>query len=156
MFGFNSAKYDLNLINSNLLPILVGERDIEPTVIKKKNQFISFQVSDNQLFDILNFPGRATSLESFLKACKTSEMKGLCPYESFDRPDNMKKLELRPHEAFYSKLRSFNTLEAEDMDYINLLKSGLTTKQAVIKLKLSKPPLFVIENYQYLQQLIKQ
>ena len=38
-FGFNSAKYDINLVKSCLLPILVIERDIEPTVIKKTNQF---------------------------------------------------------------------------------------------------------------------
>ena len=37
VFGFNSAKYDLNLIKAYLLPILVNERDIEPTVIKKPN-----------------------------------------------------------------------------------------------------------------------
>ena len=36
VFGFNSAKYDLNLIKSYLLPILVKERNIEPTVIKKR------------------------------------------------------------------------------------------------------------------------
>ena len=40
VFGFNSAKYDLNLIKSYLLPILINERDVEPTVIKKTNQFI--------------------------------------------------------------------------------------------------------------------
>ena len=28
VFGFNSAKHDLNLIKSYLLPILVNERDI--------------------------------------------------------------------------------------------------------------------------------
>ena len=28
IFGFNSAKYDINLIKSYLLPILVNERDI--------------------------------------------------------------------------------------------------------------------------------
>ena len=33
VFGFNSAQYDLNLIKSYLLPILVNERDIEPFVI---------------------------------------------------------------------------------------------------------------------------
>ena len=33
-FGFNSAKCDINLIKSYLLPILINERDIEPTVIK--------------------------------------------------------------------------------------------------------------------------
>ena len=34
-FGFNRAKYVFNLIKSFLLPNLVNERDIEPTVIKK-------------------------------------------------------------------------------------------------------------------------
>ena len=35
VFGFNSAKYEINLIKSYLLPILVNERQIEPAVIKK-------------------------------------------------------------------------------------------------------------------------
>ena len=32
IFGFDSANYDLNLMKSNLLPVLVNERNIEPTV----------------------------------------------------------------------------------------------------------------------------
>ena len=71
VFGFNSAKYEINLIKSYLLPILVNERDIEPTVIKKANQFVSFKFGDIQLLDIINFLGGATSLDSFLKAYKT-------------------------------------------------------------------------------------
>ena len=73
MFGFNSAKYELNLIKSNLLFIHVNERDIEPTVIKKTNQFISFKLGDIQLLDIMNFLGGATSVDSLLNAYKTSE-----------------------------------------------------------------------------------
>ena len=68
MFGFNSATYKLNLIKSYLLPILVNDRGIEPTVIKKANQLISFKIGDIQLLDIMNFLGGATSLDSFLKA----------------------------------------------------------------------------------------
>ena len=33
VFGCNSAKYDISLINSYLLPILINERNMEPTVI---------------------------------------------------------------------------------------------------------------------------
>ena len=95
-FGFNSAKNDLNLIKSYLLPILINERDIEPTVIKKANQFISFKFDDIQLLDIMNFLGGATSLDSFLKAYKTSETKGFFPYEWFHHPDKMQNTEL-PH-----------------------------------------------------------
>ena len=36
------------------------------------------------------------------------------------------------------------------------MKSGLATEQAVVKLKLSKPPPTGIDNYQYLQQIWKQ
>ena len=68
----------------------------------------------------------------------------------------MQNTHFPPFDAFYSKLRSCNLLETEQMDYVNLLKSGLTTEQAVAKLKLSKPPPTAIENYQYLQQIWKQ
>ena len=156
VFGFNSAKYGFNLIKCYLLPILVNERDIEPTVIKKATQFITFKFGDIQLLDIMNFLGGATCLDSFLKAYKTSQTKGFFPYESFDHPDKMQNTELPPYDAFYSKLRSWNPLEAEHTDNVNLLKSELTTEQAVVKLKLSKPPPTWIEIYQYLHKIWKQ
>ena len=156
VFGFNIARYDLNLIKSCLLPVLVNERDIKHTVIKKANHFISFKAADIQLLEIMNLLGGATSLDSFLKAYKTSKTKGFFPYEWFDHPDKMQITENPPYDAFYSKLRSCNPLEAEYTDYVNLLKSELTTEQAVVKLKLSKPPLTGIEKYQYLQQISKQ
>ena len=46
--GFNSTKYDINLIKSYLLPILVNGLQIEPAVIKKTNQFVSFKFGDVQ------------------------------------------------------------------------------------------------------------
>ena len=61
----------------------------------------------------------------------------------------MQNTELPPYDAFYSKLGSCNPLEAEYTDYVNLLKSGLTTEQAVVKIKLSKPPPTAIDNCQY-------
>ena len=113
VFGFNSAKYDLNFIKSFLPPFLVNERDIEPTFIKKANQFVSFKFGDIQLLDIKNFLGGATSLDSFLKAYKTSKTKRFFPYEWFDQTDKKQNTELLPYDAFCSKLRSCNPLEAE-------------------------------------------
>ena len=151
--GFNSANYDLNLIKSYLLPIVVNERDIEPTVIKEANQFISFKFGDIQLLDKMNFLGGATSLDSFLKAYKTSETEGIFPYEGFDHHDRLQNTELSPYDAFYSKLRSCNPVEAEYTDYVNPLKNGLTAEQAVVKLKLSKHPPNGIEYHRYLLQI---
>ena len=68
----------------------------------------------------------------------------------------MQITELPTYDAFYGTLCSCNPLETEYTDYVNLLNSGLTTEQAVIKLKLSKPPPTGIENYHYLQHLCKQ
>ena len=68
----------------------------------------------------------------------------------------MQITELPSYDAFYSKLPSCKPSEFEYLDYVNQLKSGLTTQKAVIKLKLSKPPPTGIENYQCLQQIMKQ
>ena len=62
-----------------MLPILVNERFIEPTVIGKANRFNSFKFGEIQLMDILTFLGGATSLDSFLKAYETSEAKSYFP-----------------------------------------------------------------------------
>ena len=153
VFGFNSAKYDINLIKSYLLPILVNERDIEPTVIKKANQFISFKFGDIQLLDIMNFLGGATSLDSFLKAYKTEETKGFFPYEWFDCPEKMNNKELPPYDSFFSILRNSNPLEKDNNDFQTLVNSGLTTEQAVAKLRLDRIPPTGAENYSYLQSV---
>ena len=101
VFGFNSAKYDINLIKSYLLRNLINERNMEPTVIKKAKQFVSFSFSDVQLLDIMNSLGEATSLDSFLKAYKTSETKGFFLYEWFDCPQKMNNSELPSYDAFF-------------------------------------------------------
>ena len=56
VFGFNSAKYDINLIKSYLLPILVNERNIEPTVMKKSQSVCSFQVWRRSITGHYEFP----------------------------------------------------------------------------------------------------
>ena len=94
VFGFNSAKYDIDWVKSYLLPILIIDRNMEPTVIKKANQFLSFQFGDVQLLDIMNFLGGATSLDSFFNAYKTSETKDFSPYEQLNCPQKMNNSEL--------------------------------------------------------------
>ena len=96
VFGFNSSKYDINLIKRYLLSLLVNERALEPTVIKKANHFVAFKFGDVQMLDILNFLGGATGLDFFLKAYKTSETKGYLPYEWFDCPEKLNDIQLPP------------------------------------------------------------
>ena len=111
VFGFSGAKYDVILIKSYLLPIFVNERDIEPTVIKKANQFVSFKFGDSQLLDIMNFLGGATSLDFFIKAYKTKEAKGFFPYEWFHSPKKKNNNELPPYDSFFNILRNNHRLK---------------------------------------------
>ena len=153
VFGFKSAKYDINLIKSYLLPILVIEWQIETAVIGKANQFVSFKFADVLLLDIMNFLGRATSRDSFLKAYKIEETKGFFPYEWFDNPEKLNNKELPPNDSFFSKLRNNNPLGKDYNDFENLTTSGLSSEQAVCKLRLNKIPPKGDENYAYLRNI---
>ena len=104
VFGFNSATYNINLIKSYLRPILVNEGDVEPIVIKKANQFVSFKFGNVQHLDILNFVGYSTNLGSFVKFYKESDTRGYLPYEWFNHPNKLNVKELPPYEAFHNKL----------------------------------------------------
>ena len=79
MFGFNNAKYDVNLIKSYLLPNLTIDTIMEPTLIEKAKKFVSLKFGDVQLLDIMNVLGGATRLDSFLKFYKTSGTKASFP-----------------------------------------------------------------------------
>ena len=140
VFAFISAKYDINLIKSYFLPILINEKNIEFTVIKNAKQFVSFEFGDVQLPDIMNCLGGATSLDSFLKTYKTSESKGFLPYEWFDCPQKVNNCELPPYDAFFTKLRNVNPLDKDYSDYQKLLGCGLKSEEALSMMKLSKAP----------------
>ena len=104
VFGFNSGRYDLNLIISFLIPYLIRDKEQKTSVIQKANVFISSNFGDVQFLDTMKFLGGATTLDSFIKAYKASETKILFPYEWFDNPDKLDFPELPPYEAFFSKL----------------------------------------------------
>ena len=101
----------------------------------------------------MSFLGRATSVDSFLRAYKTSETKGFLPYEWFDRPQKMNNSELPPYDTLFSKLRNVNPLENDHSDYQKLLSCRLKPEEALSKKKLSKPPPTGEENYQYLLEI---
>ena len=152
VFGFNSGRYHINVIKSYLIPYLINEREIEPSVIKKANGFVSFKFGDVQLLDIMKFLGGATTLDSFLKAHKTSEMKGYFPYEWFDTPKKLDEQHLPSYDEFYST----NPLDKEFDDYQKLLNTGITEEQALKKLGFKTKPPTGLENHSYLKSIWEQ
>ena len=108
-------------------------------MIGKSSQFLPFKFGDVQLRDTLNIHVESTSLDSFLKAYKTSETKSCFPYEWFDEPENLNNTELRPYEAIFSRLRYNTPLEKDYSVFQISLDGGLTSKEGLSKLKLKQP-----------------
>ena len=134
---------------------MIRDNEQETSVIKKANDFISFQFGDVQFLDIMKFLGGATTLDSFLKAYKASETKGFFPSEWFDNPGKLDFPELPPYEAFFSKLRNNNPLDKDFIDYEKLRKNGFDDQQALKKLQIKTVPSSGLDNYNYLQETWK-
>ena len=67
----------------------------------------------------------------------------------------MNNKELPPYDSFSSILRNSNPLEKVYDDFQNIVNSGLTTEQAVVKLRLDRIPPTGAEKYSYLQSVWK-
>ena len=94
--ALKTAKNGIILVKSYLLSLPVIERVIEPLVIQKPNQFVSFSFGNAQFLDLLGFLGRTTSLGFFSKAYRTSETKSWFSYEWFDDPEMLNSTQLLP------------------------------------------------------------
>ena len=147
VFGFNSAKYELKLLKSHLLLLLVKERGIDPILTKKANQFVSFKFGDVWLLDILNFLGRAASVDSFRQAYKTLETK---VYFQMSVAMIQKCTQLPLYENFIIKLLNNNPLQKDYSDVQIIIDGCLISKEALLKFKLSQPPPTGDENYEQL------
>ena len=125
-------------MKSSLMPLLVKDIEIELFVFKKANQFESFKEGnqfesfkfrDHQLLDTLNFLGRSTFFDYFLKAHKTSEAKRHFACECFDSPED--STQLSPYEAFFSTVCNKNPLQKDSSDFQNLLLGDIFVRHVV-------------------------
>ena len=109
---FNSASYKNKLLKSYFISFLVNERDIEPIVIKKANQFVSLKIDNVHFFDILDPFGGATNLASLLKTLRSSETKSFFPHVWFNHRHKLNNKELPLYEVFHNKLRICNPMRS--------------------------------------------
>ncbi len=109
--GFNSARYDLNLIKSELAKHLnLSEKAF---VVKRNNSYLCVATDQLRFLDMSQFLAPGSSYSKFLKAFRVEENKSYLPYEWLDSVDKLKEPFLPTYDAFYSSLKNVNTLEAE-------------------------------------------
>ena len=111
VIGFNSGRYDINVIKQFLIPYLLKQDDEAAAgeiqfVIKRQNTLMCFSTTNLKFLDVTQYLAPGVSYDKYLKAYGCALQKGHFPYEYMD---NLRKLDdcaLPPHAAFYSQLKN--------------------------------------------------
>ncbi|EGZ20524.1 hypothetical protein PHYSODRAFT_328632 [Phytophthora sojae] len=123
VFGFNSGRYDINLIKADLFAV-IGTDNI--TSVIKNPGYMCIATSDMKMLDISIYVPAGTSyakyLSTYLGECKCDDKircvcglgKGIFPYEYITSFDVLSQPEVPPKSAFDSALRSTSI---SDEDY---------------------------------------
>ena len=124
VIGFNSGKYDLNVVKQFFVPYLLKpskqddngedideeeeEDDDDETrfVIKRQNTFICFTTKKLKFLDITSYLAPGFIYDTYLKAYGCELQKGHFPYEYMDGIGKLEDRALPPKEAFYSRLKN--------------------------------------------------
>ena len=111
VIGFNSGKYDLNMIKRSFVPLLISNN---AAVIKRQNTFMCLSTTNLKFLDVTQYLAPGVSYDKYLKAYGCELQKGHFPYEYMDDLHKLEDRALPPQAAFYSQLKSE---EISDADY---------------------------------------
>ena len=101
--GFNSGRYDLNVIKKFFVPLLIHNN---AAVIKRQNTYMCLSTDQLKFVDICNYLAPGVSYDKYLKAYGCELQKGHFPYEYMDDLQKLEDRVLPPQAAFYSQLRN--------------------------------------------------
>ena len=108
--GFNSGKYDINLIFSKLIIRLQLNKADNPGIVKKGSAYYMISNGKFRFLDLSAYLAPGVSYSKFLAIYNIEELKSFFPYEFLDSADKLSYPRLPPKEAFYSTVKGCNTL----------------------------------------------
>ena len=103
VIGFNSGKYDLNMIKRSFVPLLISNN---AAVIKRQNTFMCFSTTNLKFLDVTQYLAPGVSYDKYLKAYGCELQKGHFPYEYMDGIGKLEDRALPPQAAFFSQLKN--------------------------------------------------
>jgi len=102
VLGFNSGKYDLNLIKQYFVEKLADAcTKVKVATQGSKTMFII--TPEFKFLDVINYLGPDTLYDKWVKAYGCEQTKSWFPYEWFDNPDKLDYPSLPGYTAWYSK-----------------------------------------------------
>ena len=112
VLGFNSARYDLNLIKTKIAIHLKMHLSKESFVVKRGNSYACLANDKFKFLDITSYLSPGTSYVAFLKAFDVEEQKSYFPYEWFKDASQLEERSLPPlGPAWYSNLKRKSVLD---------------------------------------------
>ena len=109
VIGFDSEKYDINVIKRLFIPYLLTPSEDEDEscfVIKRLNAFMCFSTTKLRFLVVVNYLAPGFIYDKYLKAYGCTVQKGHFPYEYIDDLRKLEERSLPPHATFYSRLKN--------------------------------------------------
>ena len=115
VLGFNSGRYDLNLIREHFVELLADTTD-KVKVAKNGNKIMFILTENFRFLDIMNYLGPGTSYDKWVKAYECETVKSWFPYEWFDKPEKLDFRGLPKYKDWYSKLKGGYVLTRDEWE----------------------------------------
>ena len=112
VFGFNSGRYDINMIKEYFVENLTSLSDVN--VAKKENSYMFLSTPNFKFLDIKNFLAPGLSYDAWCRAYGCELQKLSFPYEWFDSFKKLNHIGPVKYEEFYSSLKGGITISQEE------------------------------------------
>ena len=112
VFGFNSGRYDINMIKEYFVKNLTSLSDVN--VAKKENSYMFLSTPNFKFLDIKNFLAPGLSYDAWCRAYGCELQKLAFPYEWFDSFEKLNHIGPVKYEEFYSFLKGGITISQEE------------------------------------------
>ena len=112
VFGFNSGRYDINMIKKYFVKNLAIISDVN--VAKKENSYMFLSTPKFKFLDIKNYLAPGLSYDAWCRAYGCELQKLAFPYEWLDSFEKLNHIGPVKYEEFYSSLKGGITLSQEE------------------------------------------
>ena len=116
VIGFNSGKYDINMIKRYFVERIAEDVNEKIKVAKKDNNYMFLTTSKFKFLDIKNFLAPGMSYAKWCKSLDCGLEKLVFPYEWLTSYDKLSHVGPVEYENFYSSLSGKNTLSPEEYE----------------------------------------
>ena len=112
VFGFNSGRYDINMIKEYFVKNLAGISNVN--VAKKENSYMFLSLPQFKFLDIKSYLAPGLSYAAWCRAYGTELQKLVFPYEWFDSFEKLNHIGPVKYEDFFSSLKGGITISQEE------------------------------------------